>query len=106
MFPVFSSWPPLSPSGAPEEFDSWQRILARHPDGGLTDWPGTGKFTDDTQMALALARSLVGTAGLVPFHEAPSQVPCVSFHRRAESCTIMRLPVKVFASVAWNACPA
>lgn len=46
--------------GEPDEGKSWQEVARRHADtGGLTSWSGVGKFTDDTQMGLALAQSLV-----------------------------------------------
>ena len=57
------------PAGAPVEGLDWQRITAEHP-GGLRDMiAGTnqfavqhqpGTYTDDSQMAFALAKSLVG----------------------------------------------
>lgn len=47
-------------AGGPEEGKLWREVAWRHADtGGLTGWDGVGKFTDDTQMGLALAKSLV-----------------------------------------------
>ena len=48
------------PAGEPDEGEPWKEVAERHAKtGGLTGWDGTGRFTDDTQMGLALAKSLV-----------------------------------------------
>jgi poly(ADP-ribose) glycohydrolase ARH3 len=46
--------------GEPDEGKPWKEVAERHAStGGLTTWDGIGRFTDDTQMGLALAKSLV-----------------------------------------------
>lgn len=62
---------PLSDgAGHPDEQhpdgSGWAAIAARHAPGGLICWPRPGRYTDDTQMTLALAQSLVHTPPLPP----------------------------------------
>lgn len=46
-------------AGEPDEGRPWKEVARRHADtGGLAGREGVGKFTDDTQMGLALAKSL------------------------------------------------
>jgi ADP-ribosylglycohydrolase len=49
--------------GAPVEFWSFKRILEHYGPGGIQDLPEPARYTDDTQMTLAIAEALVTDGG-------------------------------------------
>lgn len=54
-------------TGRADEGNPWNAIAESHAEtGGLAGWHGVGRYTDDTQMTLALAQSLVSTKNSQP----------------------------------------
>lgn len=67
-------------AGRADEGKPWQAVAKAHADtGGLASWIGVGRYTDDTQMSLALAQSLVNSCA--PFCKSmrhlSAQPPCL-----------------------------
>lgn len=90
--------------GGPTEFLKWDGIVSRFGPEGLTDFAadpwGLGAYTDDTQMAIAVARGILGSPDFAsPMVEAQIRLEFVRWYRtqineplerRAPGSTCMR----------------
>jgi len=67
-------------AGKADEGKPWQAVAKAHADtGGLAGWEGVGRYTDDTQMSLALAQSLVSPCATFcrSMRHLSTQPPCL-----------------------------